>query len=52
MLYLDTSLVVSALSNERASKQTQAWLAEQESQQLLISEWTVTEVSSALGTKI
>jgi predicted nucleic acid-binding protein len=52
MLYLDASLVVSALTSEGASRQSQAWLGQQDPQGLLISEWTVTEVSSALGIKL
>ena len=51
MLYLDPSLVVSLVTAEGHTAQAQDWLEDQEPDQLVVSDWVVTEVASALSIK-
>lgn len=52
MPYLDTSLVVAALTREARTAAVQAWIAAQAPETLAVSDWTLTEFSAALSMKV
>ncbi len=52
MNYLDTSVLVAALTNEARTAGIQRWLASQATTGLAISEWVIVEFSSALSLKL
>ena len=51
MIYVDTSVIVSAITNEPATEVIVAWLSRQPPGSLWTSDWVDTEVESALAIK-
>ena len=52
MLYLDTSVLVAATTNEPRTAEVLAWFDLQAPEELAISDWVVTEFSAALSIKL
>jgi uncharacterized protein len=52
MRYLDTSVLVAALTNEPDTRRVQQWLGAHRPESLAISDWIGTELSSALSIKL
>jgi predicted nucleic acid-binding protein len=50
--YLDTSLLVAALTNEANSSRVQMWFSQQVEGDLVISDWVEAEFSAALSIKL
>jgi predicted nucleic acid-binding protein len=51
-IYLDTSLLVAALTPEQRTVDVLEWLNRQDPDELSISDWVICEFSSALSTKM
>jgi uncharacterized protein len=52
MFYLDTSVLVAAITKESGSPSVRDWLAAREPGELATSAWVATEFHSALGIKV
>jgi len=52
MLYVDTSILVAAMTPEARTGEMQDWLADQQAGSLAISDWVVAEFSAALSVKL
>lgn len=52
MIYLDTSVLVAALTNEAGTGRVQEWLGAQIPGDLAVSDWVATEFSAALSIKL
>lgn len=51
-MYIDTSVLVSALTEEVYSARTDKWFADQSGARFVTSDWGITEFSSALSIKV
>ena len=51
-LYLDTSLLVGALTKEAKTDRIHRWLREQAAKTLAVSDWVIAEFSAALSLKV
>jgi len=51
-LYLDTSLLVAALTREAKTARVQSWLGSRAADELAISDWVGAELSAALSVKL
>jgi uncharacterized protein len=52
MIYLDSSLVVAAITAETDTARVQQWLRSQDETRLCVSGWVATEVAGALAFKL
>ena len=52
ILYLDTSVLVAALTHEAETARMQRWLGDQDPELLAISDWVTAEFSSVLSIKL
>ncbi|MBV8738209.1 MAG: type II toxin-antitoxin system VapC family toxin [Alphaproteobacteria bacterium] len=52
MLYLNTSLLIAVLTNEAETERMQTWLGGQPPDDLAVSDWVATGLSSALAIKM
>lgn len=52
MIYVDTSVLVAALTREPASMRAQVWMSDQDAGILAISHWTRVEFAAALRFKL
>jgi uncharacterized protein len=52
MLYVDTSVLVASIVEEPKSTDVRKWLGHADPEELVISDWVVSEFSSALSVKV